>query len=505
MSDKDPQDPSTTSFAYDKMWPRWALINAVLGGTETMREAGEDYLPMHSDESMNVYLERLSTNVFFNLTELTLESWVGRPFSDPVKKNDDMPDDIKEDMENVDLQGNNLDVFCREWFREGIAKAFSHVLIEFPQLQDRINPATGEVIPRTLADDQAENNRPYWIHIKPENVLSMQTSIIDGVEKTIHVRILEEVVQMNGFAEISIPQIRVLEPGFTTLYQQRKVNGKIVWIPVDQFLTGLDEVPFVTFYTNRDGVGLGKPPLMDLAELNVTHWQSNSDQRMVLTVARFPMLALSGGNEDETKLTIGPRKWLFTPDPQGRYYFVEHSGKAIEAGSKDLMMLVEMMGNYGAAFLKKRPGRETATARALDSAEGISPLQDITVRFMDAVNLALSFHAAWKGNTEGGGTVKLSTDFGPESSNQSDFNVLKFTRRLGDISRDAYLKELKRRGTMSDEYDPEEDMDQIEKEVELGFSKLLIDEEEGSGPGESEIGGTGSGEESDGGGSGASG
>ena len=189
---------------------------------------------------------------------------------------------------------------------------------------------------------------------------------------------------------------------------------------------------------------------------------------------------------------------MFTPDAQGKFYYVEHTGKAIAAGEKDLEALVEMMGNYGAAFLKKRPGRETATARALDSAEGVSPLQDITVRFMDAVDQCLAFHAAWKGSKDGGGTVTIATDFGPETSNQSDFNVLKFTRRLGDISRKAYLAELQRRGTLQDDYDEEEDFAQIEEEVKLGLSKLLVDEDEDDGNVESDIGKTDTGDDSSG-------
>ena len=106
---------------------------------------------------------------------------------------------------------------------------------------------------------------------------------------------------------------------------------------------------------------------------------------------------------------------------------------------------------------------------------------------MDAVDQCLSFHGAWIGE-ESGGTVKIATDFGPEASNQSDYNVLKFTRRAGDISRKAYLAELKRRGTLMDEYDEEEDFEQIEEEVKLGLSKLMLDEEE-DGNVESEIGG----------------
>ena len=158
------------------------------------------------------------------------------------------------------------------------------------------------------------------------------------------------------------------------------------------------------------------------------------------------------------------------------------------------------MAHYGAEFLTKRPGRETATARALDSAEATSPLQDMTTRFVDALNQALFVTAQWL-KEESGGTVEMTTDFGPENPDQSDMNILKFTRRLGDISRKAYLEEQKRRGILSDEYNIEEDLEQIQKEVLLGVSKFMADDEEDTGPGESEVdeGSTGTDEPSGGG------
>jgi hypothetical protein len=44
----------------------------------------------------------------------------------------------------------------------------------------------------------------------------------------------------------------------------------------------------------RCAFGDGEPPLLDLAYLNVKHWQSQSDQDNILHIARVPILALIG-------------------------------------------------------------------------------------------------------------------------------------------------------------------------------------------------------------------
>jgi len=233
---------------------------------------------------------------------------------------------------------------------------------------------------------------------------------------------------------------------------------------VDTYDSSLPVIPLVTFYADRQDFMVGKSPVEDLADLNIAHWQSTSDQRACVTVARFPLLALSGGTDDNQELVIGPNRWLWCPDAQGRYYYVEHGGAALEAGRMDLADLERQMSEYGAEFLKKRPDRETATARALDSAEATSPLQDMVMRFADALTTALHYTAQWL-NLEGGGKALLSTDFGPEEITPQELDILKETRKNRDISRKAFLTELKRRALLADEYDIDADAQLLEQEA----------------------------------------
>lgn len=467
IQDKDPDNPSTTSFEWDDMIDNWVQIETLLSGTEKMRSAGRMYLPQHEEETDSNYNERLQTNILFNVMEMTLDSFVGRPFSEPMELSEDMPDSIRELTEDIDLQGNSINTFCREWLREGIAKGFAHVLIDMPPLADE------EMEGRTLADDRNDGRRPYWSLIKPENIISAEANFIQTSTGThemyTHVRIRQDVIVRNKFAQDVLEQILVLEPGTWTVWQKIRKNkrSKPEWKIVSSGFTGIDFIPLVTYYSNRKAFLVSKPPLDDLAFMNIRHWQSNSDQINVLTVARFPMLAVAGATDQSgTMMKIGPRQLLGTKDPNGKFYYVEHSGDAIAAGQTDLDKLEEQMGSYGAEFLTRKTGNETATARALDSAEAMSVLQDMTIRFLDAVNTALLYTSIWMNESESG-TVSLDTDFGPEEPVEADLTFLAKLRAVRDISRLAVIEEAKRRGLIAVDYDAEADLTQLELEVEL--------------------------------------
>lgn len=462
---KDNSTPLTTMEQYDFMAPAWEKIQTVLDGTRALRDAGQSYLPQHSKEADSVYRERLERAVLMNLTKITLDSWVGRPFSEPIELKEDVPPEIKDLSENIDTLGSHINVFARNVFREGLAKAYTHVLVDMPRLG---SPEDGS--PRTLADDRDEGVRPYWVHIKPEQLFFAESAIVDGNETLLEIRFLESITTREGFAIVTKEVVKqmVLTGGAVevAVWEEKKTGSskKTEWVIIDQYMMEINQIPLVTFYADRDSFMLGKSPIEDLVDLNIAHWQSGSDQRAVLTVARFPMLAVSGGTDEDKSLVVGPNRWLYCPDPTGKFYYVEHTGKAIEAGLKDMLELTRQMGEYGAEFLKKRPGRETATARTLDSAEASSALQDVTLRFKDFMENCLALTAKWL-DLENGGSINVNSDFGTAPISGEGLRILMEARTNRDISREAFVAELKRAKILDEDFDPDGDVLALEEEV----------------------------------------
>lgn len=473
MADKDKTSPATTSDAYDAMLPRWELIDTLLSGTEAMRAAGERYLPKHTEETVQGYANRLASAVLYNVTEQTLDSLVGKPFRDGLRA-EDVPETVMSKVwEDVDLQGNDAEVFAKAWFRCGLAKAFAHVLVDMPKPAPKADGS-----PRTLADDAAEGRRPYWVFIQPERLLFARAETVNGVEVLKHLRIWEEYTAQDGFAEVTKQRIRVLEPGKVELWEptKQKRNGKTVWAKQEEWLTGLDVIPFVTFYAAREGLCYAKPPLLDLAHLNVAHWQSDADQRHILTVARFPILACSGASKDDgDRIVVGPNQVLYNGDPQGKFYYVEHQGNAIESGRKDLEDLEQRMSTYGAQFLQDRPGVQTATEAAIDTAESTSLLADFADKFEDAMAQVLSLTVLWMGDKTGkGGEVELNKDYTDGKADPAGLEALHKARERRDISRAKYLEGLRSRGVLPDDFDEEENEAELADELSelMGASGL---------------------------------
>lgn len=483
----DPKSPETTSSSYNHQLAGWAKVQTVLDGTDAMRAAGQTYLPMHAKESAKLYQERLSRCTLLNRTRQTLGSWVGRPFSKPLLF-EKVPPAIEALFTDVDRLGNDVQVFCRNWFADGLAKAFSHVLVEFP----RLGPGARNDGGRTLADDREEGARPHWIHLRPEQVFFADSTVDNGVERLLEVRIMEEVYGRDGFAETCQPQIRrmfvdgggVVQVEIYRLVDPRHPE-KRVWVKSESYPIDIPHIPLVTFYADRTGFMMGTSPIKDLVDLNIAHWQSTSEQRAILTVTRFPILVASGMGSADKELVVGPNLMIRLTDPKARVTYVEHSGNSIDAGRQDLEDLDAEMLSYGAEFLQRRPN-PTATGRLLDSAEATSPLQDVAIRFGHAVDQALQMTALWMKLDEGG-TTKVNTQFSGAGADSAQLTALKEARQMKDISREAYLGELQRRGVLGEDFDKEKDAELLEDES-LRMDPAPLEAKDDPDPGEQEEG-----------------
>ncbi|NNC01885.1 DUF4055 domain-containing protein [Corallococcus exiguus] len=457
-------DVSTPSSAYRAMQPAWALVLALLGGTGTMRAAGRTYLPQYHAEEDAAYKERLQRAVLLNVFGKTARNLAAKPFATPVRLGDSAPEPLRVLVDDVDRQGSDITAWARGVFRDGLSKGLAHILVDFPA----VDPETV----KTLEDEQRAGLRPYFVHVAAESLIAAYAETVDGVEVLTHVRIRECETRREGFEEVQVERVRVLERDSWAVYER---SGTSEWKEAASGPNTLGFIPLVTWYAGeRTALCAAKPPLMDLADKNVEHWQSASDQRNVLTVARFPMLAASGLEQDRGegegrgsgKVTVGPHALLTTSSPQGKFYYVEHTGAAITAGRQDLEDLKDEMAMLGVELLVRKSGSTTATEKSINTAQAHSELQAMAESFSDALELAFYFAARWLGLEVEDAKLKVEvhTDFGISESDAQGLDVLFKARAAREISREAFLAELKRRGVLMADFDVEVDGERLASE-----------------------------------------
>lgn len=446
-------DPFAQSPEYIAMLPARNMISALLGGTEAMRIAARAYLPQEMGETAEDYDKRLSRSFLLNQFERTVNAATGKVLSDPVAF-PDLPPDMVSWNEDIDLEGTDVQQFFRRWFRDGTAFGVSYVLVDTP----RPSLPTGL---RTIADDAAEGIRPYMVHVPAMNLVGWRHEKINGRWRLTQARIREDVYVPNGeYGEVRVERVRVLTPGRYAVWQRSldPINRPVNFL-LEEGETGLDFIPLVPFYTGRLGRFLARPPLLNLAELNVAHWQSMSDQFHILKIARIPILHVKkadDGTDDKSEVVVGGNMALQTGIDED-VEFVEHSGAAINAGRQNLLDLQEAMEKVGMSLtLRQTTGDVTATENTLTAAEAHASLTAMMDNFRDSAELAMKMMAII-GDVRVNGviaepTVAISKGF-TNAANAADVPNLLNLYKDGAITKATLLAEIKRRGVFSEDLD----------------------------------------------------
>ncbi len=486
MSTKHTQNPvALPVHQYTAMAPVWGMVDSLWGGTRAMRAAAQTYLPMMPDEPVAGYNARLKQSVLTNYYRDTIEKLVSKPLKQPIVFKDDVPVAISEYADNIDGQGTDVDTFAKQVGEAALHHGVTYILVDYPRTDGA----------RSIHDERHQSIRPYGIHYRAPQIIGWKTETNNGQLRLTQVRIRETVYQDVGeFEQERVERIRVLEPGFYRVFELRtQADGSEDWVATEGYeviVNGkpLDFIPLIPVYAAQLGYMTAEPRLVDLAYLNIAHWQSDSDQRNILHVARVPILFAAGlGDEENTVSRLNIAATTYIKGQLGsELSYVEHSGKGIEAGRQDLQDLEARMAQMGLNMLVKgKSGTTTATARVLDQSEADSPLGMFARELERVLMLMLDYFGVFMGmGPDNGGSVELFKDFSLTMRDAEDIKELGNMRARGDISQVTYWQELKRRGMLSDDFDPSDEIDLLDLEAPDRQGLTEFELEQGNMPGD---------------------
>lgn len=459
---------------YPDAGERMDKIACLMGGTHAMRKAGKTYLPQMAGEKDSHYRARTARTVLFNGFKKTVKDMAGKVFERPTEI--EGSPEFEAYSEDIDMEGRDLNTFATDVFEAGLQNGIHFIMVDAPP------KAAGE----TVGQAKAENRRPYFVEINFQSVLDWRTDRVNNKTMLSHFRYMESVEERDGeFGVKTIPQIRALDlmtneveedelriaTGVrVTLYRRNENTGE--WeVYGDPSEMDVEQIPIVPFYTNRTGFFKGEPPLEDLADLNIIHWQSSSDQRNILHWVRVPILFGAGvQTEGEAKVAAGTM--MKASDPQAKLGYVEHSGAGIDAGQKDIEHLEFQMEVQGLQLLVAEGSKQTATGEAREDKKENSRLSTMADNLKDALTKAFTLMAEF-GGTEFSGKVKVHKDFTIGTINAAALNALLAAVAAGKISKETFWSEMKRLGVLSEGFDPEEEAERLEEQAEKDMEAFL--------------------------------
>lgn len=451
-------------------------------GTDYVKNGGTLYLPKLGDQSQSEYEAYKTRANFLGATERTVSVMVGSLLRKPAETN--VPDKLDYLIEDMTGHGESLEDFIRQ---------VSHCLMSTGRvaiLLDRITgvPPDDKIYYKYFPSDQITDWDVDESPGKPRKltrvVLEEYFMVREGFRKSLRVRYREYILKNNvctvTFHEqmgdtnvgmkLSAANLRGLQ-----FKKKRRVTLKSRGKP-------LDYIP-VTFVSSgqEDNYEPGKPPVLDVADINLSHYRTSADLEHGRHWTALPTPYFTGLDAD-SEITIGSGKAMIMKDPSSTAGFLEFSGvglKSLEAARKEKE---DQMAFLGARMLTdKSNGSENAEVTRINHSGEIAVLTDLARALSRGLTKAFVYAAKWDNAPEDGIFIRINTDYINTYMSSGDLQSLTSAYQAGAISLDTYLARLQRGEIIPEDVDIDEEKEKIEQQKAEAAANELGAPGEGAG------------------------
>ncbi len=419
--------------------PDYQLIRTIIQGDRALKGAGELYVPRLSGQDNNEYNAMISRPSFENYTARVLDGLTGLAFSkDAIIE---LPSSMDKITEDVSLSELSLNDFATQLVREVLTVGRCGMLVDMPN-----NDTTG----MSLADVERLNVRPYAKIYNSENIINWRYTLVNNVQ-TLTMVILSEVsetwtTEYDSTTE-NIYRVLILRNG---VYQQEvwREGSKDTWVVdtiIEPLMNGkkMDFIPFVSVTTDKITLEPSKPPMLDLAVVNLSHFKISVDFAHGSHYTALPTAFIWGAQlQDGDKITLGSTSAHVFSDPSGKAEYLEFQGQGLTTLSNEKDVLVNRMASLGARFLAedKKVAETDSSQQTRSSGERAILIAAVTT-ISGGITKMLEIMAQWM-NISGNISYKLNKDYVLTSIDAQFMKELIVGRQTNDITPKILYNEL---------------------------------------------------------------
>lgn len=385
-----------------------ASLKLVQNVWDDLQDVEKAYLPQEDSEPDRAYTNRLKRTKFDNRFSPALKGHAG--LLSEFSLTDETAESIKAAIDDVDLQGSSLTTFLTEVDEMALRDGGVGLLVEYPQAP---TDEDGNPLEELTTAQQAEfGHRPYLVAVDRRDILNWDIQYRQGKPIITRLVIRQATVVPVGDYGCKLQLLyRVLRPGTFEVYEIIQSAGQFRanLIPELSGTTSLDEVPFVWYSVSQSKILKSKLPFLNLARLNVEHYQKRSSLNEVLHKCNMPVPVRRGLIKSVAdlaklvvRLVIGPNSVVDVPS-DGDFFFAEPTGNAIAATQADIEKLEGAMDRVSLAFLTGGEAAKTATEVVMDSSQTQCSLKGMARRKESAIQQVFKIWGDYTGEEKTGG------------------------------------------------------------------------------------------------------
>jgi hypothetical protein len=354
---------SVTNADYLFWHPYWVLIRDCLMGEIMVKRRGTMYLPRMESQTDDEYTAYLMGAVFYNATKRTVDGLVGSVHFRPALI-DDLPENFETD--SVTKDGQSFETFLKRVTREVVSVGRFGILGDAPQ----------------------DGGEAYLTGYDAEDIVDW-TMRAEGSRMVLEYVLLREVIRVrnaNGTGSEAKDTFRMLYLDEGGIYRQRYYpDGNVENGVYEEYTplrkgTPMQEIPFIFVNPYDFGAEVEKPPILDIALLNLSHYRSYAQLEAGRFYTATPIwtVMLQGGADDQAEFTLGPNTvWQLGMNDKAE--IIEFSGAGLKFLESALSTKEQQISALG--------GRLSGVARgtAAESAESVIARERGEASFLQSI------------------------------------------------------------------------------------------------------------------------
>lgn len=461
---------------YERYAAKWKRCRDAIAGQDAVHAAGEAYLKKLTDQTPDDYAAYKQRASFFNASWRTIQGFQGMLYrKDPALK---VPASIEGYLADVTMAGQSFLSFAKAISYEVLAVGRVGALVDHPMRPEGVEAITMDVAARL-------GLRPKMAMYAAESIINWHYERIDNQHVLARLVLKETVREQspdNEFESNDIEQYRVLDLVPTAqgwAYRQRvfridkdkdvQIGDDIIPLMDNR---PLNRIPFKCIGPDGEEMSLDDPPLIDLIDLNLSHYRTTADYEHGCHFTGLPMLFLAGVQVNEgEKIMLGSQAAIVSSDPNAKGEYIEFTGQGLQSLEKMLDRKERQMAVLGARMLSDEKSQvETLGATAIKRTGENSALSSVAISVSEALQAQLELFAQW-GGADGEVVFEINREFLPVQMDAQTLTAIVSAWQAGSIS-EAEMFDLLKRG---DVIDGEKTLAEHQAEVEIQSGPVAPD------------------------------
>ena len=450
----------TPSAAHTKAAAMLARCRSAVSGGDAVAAMRQLVLPRPGGMVDGEYDSYLTRALYMNATQRTHDSLVGLVMQRPAQAS--MPTVLSDLVSYIDGRGSRLEDFARMALSEVLEVGGGLAVVDHPS-----RPA-GVI---TAAQERALGLRPVVSWYPRESVLEARLGTVNGNEEFVFLKLAETWLEdEDEWTQKEREAVRVydMNEGRVRVRVFRKTaSGWTLYLeayPAGRTGNGLTYIPAVAFGPETNS--FGKPPLLDLIDVNLAHFRNSADLEHALHFTGLPTPYASGVDPSSLpSLTLGSSMGYVFEGENAKIQFASYGAEGLAALKQAMDDKVQMMAALGARMLSPESrSAESGEALAIRRGGENSALAKVADSVSRSIVLVLETLAEWE-NITGDISFSLNVDYLPTRLAANDLTALVSAWQAGGITSLELFERLKTGGIIRDDKDYEA------HEQELGFTE----------------------------------